>query len=48
VSNARTFVSVKKLNDRERVAELARMLGGIKITEKTRRHAEEMLRRTDG
>ncbi|MGH7832178.1 MAG: DNA repair protein RecN, partial [Candidatus Binatia bacterium] len=48
VSNARTFVSVTKLNDRERVAELARMLGGIKITEKTRRHAEEMLRRTDG
>jgi DNA repair protein RecN (Recombination protein N) len=48
VSNARTFVSVRKLNDRERVAELARMLGGIKITEKTRRHAEEMLRRTDG
>jgi DNA repair protein RecN (Recombination protein N) len=48
VSNTRTFVSVKKLTDRERVAELARMLGGIKITEKTRRHAEEMLKRTGG
>jgi DNA repair protein RecN (Recombination protein N) len=35
---------VKKLNDQERVEEVARMLGGIKITDKTRKHAEEMVR----
>ena len=35
---------VKELNDHERVEEVARMLGGIKITDKTRKHAEEMVR----
>lgn len=41
----RTFTGVKKLNDKERVEEVARMLGGVKITEKTKRHAEEMVKR---
>jgi DNA repair protein RecN (Recombination protein N) len=27
----------------ERIEEIARMLGGVKITERTRAHAEEML-----
>ncbi len=43
-SKGRTFTGVKKLNDKERVEEVARMLGGVKITEKTKRHAEEMVK----
>lgn len=35
--------SVEPLDAEERVAEVARMLGGLKITEATRRHASEML-----
>jgi len=38
-----TFASVETLAGEERVAEVARMLGGLKITEATRRHAAEML-----
>jgi DNA repair protein RecN (Recombination protein N) len=34
---------VRALEGAERVEELARMLGGVKITETTRRHAAEML-----
>ncbi len=45
VVKGRTFTEVKKLNDKERVEEVARMLGGVKITEKTKRHAEEMVKR---
>jgi DNA repair protein RecN (Recombination protein N) len=37
------FATVDALDREERVAEVARMLGGLKITEATRRHAEEML-----
>jgi DNA repair protein RecN (Recombination protein N) len=44
VSRGRTSTSVKKLKDQERVEEIARMLGGVKITDKTIRHAEEMVR----
>lgn len=44
VEKGRTFTRVKELSERERVAELARMLGGVKITEQTRKHAEEMAR----
>jgi DNA repair protein RecN (Recombination protein N) len=39
----RTSVRVRLLDDRERVEEVARMLGGKTITPTTRRHAEEML-----
>ena len=35
--------SVSVLGQDQRVAEIARMLGGVKITETTRRHAAEML-----
>jgi DNA repair protein RecN (Recombination protein N) len=38
-----TVANVDELDSGERVAEVARMLGGLKITETTRRHAEEML-----
>ena len=37
------YASVEPLGAEERVAEVARMLGGVKITEATRRHAAEML-----
>ncbi len=40
-SNTRT--AVKSLTDDERVEEIARMLGGVKITKRTREHAREML-----
>ncbi len=42
-----TRTTIKKLNDKERAAELARMLGGITITEKTLERAEEMLRNAE-
>jgi DNA repair protein RecN (Recombination protein N) len=44
VEKGRTFTNVQRLGDRERIAEVARMLGGVKITEQTRRHAAEMVR----
>jgi DNA repair protein RecN (Recombination protein N) len=44
VSKGRTTTTVKKLKEPERVEEVARMLGGLKITDKTRRHAEEMVK----
>ncbi len=44
VEKGRTFTRVNLLSEMDRVAEVARMLGGIKITEQTRRHAEEMVR----
>jgi DNA repair protein RecN (Recombination protein N) len=44
VEQGRTFTRVKQLADRDRIAEVARMLGGIKITEQARRHAEELVR----
>jgi DNA repair protein RecN (Recombination protein N) len=39
---------VKTLDAGERVEEVARMLGGVKITETTRKHAAEMLKSGDG
>jgi DNA repair protein RecN (Recombination protein N) len=38
-----TLASVEALAADDRVGEIARMLGGLRITEATRRHAEEML-----
>ncbi len=38
-----TQVSLTTLNKKERVKEIARMLGGVKITNQTLAHAEEML-----
>jgi DNA repair protein RecN (Recombination protein N) len=40
----RTSTTVEKLKEGERIEEVARMLGGIKISERARRHAEEMVR----
>ncbi len=42
---ARTETIVKELSGEERVEEIARMLGGVKISEKTRAHAREMIER---
>ncbi|MGM0880556.1 MAG: DNA repair protein RecN [Bacillota bacterium] len=43
VIDARTSTSVAELNGTVRIEELARMLGGVEVTEKTRHHAQEML-----
>jgi DNA repair protein RecN (Recombination protein N) len=45
VVRGRTLTRVKRLTGGERVEEVARMLGGIKITDKTLRHAEEMVKK---
>ncbi|RXZ78255.1 DNA repair protein RecN [Paenibacillaceae bacterium] len=39
----RTATSVTELPVQHRIEELARMLGGVEVTEKTRHHAQEML-----
>lgn len=41
--NAQTLSTIAVLSEAERVEEIARMLGGIDITETTRQHAKEML-----
>jgi DNA repair protein RecN (Recombination protein N) len=41
-----TRTRIRHLNEKERIDELARMLGGIKITQQTREHAREMLMRS--
>ena len=39
----RAVTSVRVLSEDERVDEIARMLGGMQVTEKTREHALEMI-----
>lgn len=43
LEQSRTRTQVEHLSDQGRVTELARMLGGVEITEKTLHHAQEML-----
>jgi DNA repair protein RecN (Recombination protein N) len=43
--DASTLTQIQVLNAEERCDELARMLGGIKITEQTRAHARELMAR---
>ncbi len=43
VSGKRTNTHVEVLSDEERLEEIARMLGGVEVTEATRKHAREML-----
>ena len=43
VSDGRTSTTIKRLSETERVKEIARMLGGEKITRATLNHAHEML-----
>jgi DNA repair protein RecN (Recombination protein N) len=42
-SGGTTLSSIRVLSDDERIEEIARMLGGVKITETTRKHAAELL-----
>ncbi|UHA72888.1 DNA repair protein RecN [Paenibacillus sp. 481] len=44
VRDDRTSTQVTELNEDGRVTELARMLGGVEVTEKTLHHAQEMLK----
>ncbi|MES9993631.1 MAG: DNA repair protein RecN [Candidatus Thiodiazotropha sp.] len=39
----RTWTAIAKLQEEDRVQEIARMLGGVKITDQTLAHAEEMI-----
>ena len=38
-----THTRIRTLDDAERIDEIARMLGGVKITRQTREHAREMI-----
>ena len=43
--NGQTLSTIVTLNQTSRVEEIARMLGGLELTETTRQHAQEMLAR---
>jgi DNA repair protein RecN (Recombination protein N) len=43
VKSGRTITLVDQLDKESVVDEIARMLGGVKVTEKTRAHAKEMI-----
>lgn len=43
-ANGATLSQIQVLSKQQRVEEIARMLGGIQITETTRKHAKEMLK----
>ena len=43
VKDGRTKTQITPLNDKERIIEIARMLGGVKITSTTLEHARELL-----
>ncbi len=42
-----TYTSITSLDKQQRIDELARMLGGLEITEQTRSHAKEMIERAE-
>jgi DNA repair protein RecN (Recombination protein N) len=46
-ANGKVLSKVTVLSKEQRVEEIARMLGGVKITETTRKHAAEMLKSCD-
>ncbi|HTY20517.1 MAG TPA: DNA repair protein RecN [Geobacteraceae bacterium] len=48
VEGGRTRTCICVLSAEERVIEMARMLGGVKITDKTMEHAREMIEQTRG
>jgi len=41
---ANTVTGIQQLTDEARIEEIARMLGGVKLTEQSRAHAIEMLK----
>ncbi|HPX12654.1 MAG TPA: DNA repair protein RecN, partial [Syntrophales bacterium] len=44
VSDGRTKTAMRRLSEKERLEEVARMLGGARISDKAREHASEMLK----
>lgn len=46
-ANGKVLSKLTVLNQGQRLEEIARMLGGVKITETTRKHAAEMLKSRD-
>lgn len=48
IHSDRTFTSVEDVRDSDRVKELARMLGGVEVTETTLDHAREMIELAKG
>ena len=44
----KTTTSISQLDEEQRVEELSRMMGGVKITEQTRSHAREMRKHVTG
>jgi DNA repair protein RecN (Recombination protein N) len=48
VEDGRTFSSARPLASGERIAELARMIAGARLTPEAREHAEQLLRRAQG
>jgi DNA repair protein RecN (Recombination protein N) len=44
VQDGRTVTRIRRLDAKERREEIARMLGGARVTQKSRAHAEELLR----
>ncbi len=44
-SDGKTVTSIRPLGEKERIDELARMLGGVEMTPQTLSHAREMIRR---
>ncbi|EOC99609.1 DNA repair protein RecN [Caldisalinibacter kiritimatiensis] len=46
VKESKTVTSVHKLDYEERIDEMSRLLGGVNLTDTTRKHAEEMLKLT--
>jgi len=47
-ADARTITTVRLLTAEEQVSEIARMLGGARITESTTIHARELIRHSVG
>ena len=43
IADGRTTTIVSKLNSEQKIEEISRMLGGVDLTEMTRKHAREML-----
>ena len=46
MSNNKSITTISRLTDEERVMEMARILGGVNVTETTMNHAREMLEMT--
>lgn len=43
IDNKKTLTNIKKLKESERVSEICRLIGGVCVTDITKKHAEEMI-----